>query len=79
MSSLQEDFEVELECADGVTVEGFSTKSRRGRRWSLREFESLQHGRVQDTKDANGVVLAADVELDSRRVALEEGGVCGIC
>jgi hypothetical protein len=45
----------------------------------LREFECLQHRGVQDTKDSNSVVLAADVELDSCRVALEESGVYEIC
>lgn len=35
-------------------------------RVDLRQFELLQHTRVQDTEDTDGVVLAAEVELDSR-------------
>lgn len=38
----------------------------------LRQLELLQNTRMQNTKDTDGVVLAAEVELDSRGVACEE-------
>jgi hypothetical protein len=42
----------------------------------VRQLELLQHAGVQDTEDADGVVLAAEVDLDGGGVAGEEGRVC---
>jgi hypothetical protein len=36
---------------------------------NLRQLEFLQDAGMQDTEDTDGVVLAAEVELDSRCVA----------
>jgi hypothetical protein len=42
----------------------------------VRQLELVQNAGVQDAEDADGVVLAAEVDLDRRRVAGEEGLVC---
>jgi hypothetical protein len=42
----------------------------------LRKLELLQNAGVQNAKDTDGVVLAAEVELDSRCVACKERRVC---
>jgi hypothetical protein len=42
----------------------------------IRQLKLTQHTRMQDTKDANSVVLAAKVKLDSRSVAREESRIC---
>jgi hypothetical protein len=39
---------------------------------NLRELKLLQHARMQNPKDANGVVLAAKIDLDSRGVTSQE-------
>ena len=43
----------------------------------VRQLELVQHAGVQDTKDADSVVLPAEVDLDGCRVAGEEGLVWG--
>jgi hypothetical protein len=42
----------------------------------IRQFEFPQHARMQDAKDANRMVLAAEVEFDGRRVTGEECRIC---
>ena len=42
----------------------------------VRQLELVQNGRVQDAEDADGVVLAGQVDLDGRCVAGEESLVC---
>ena len=39
------------------------------------KLELLQHGRMQDAEDTDGLVLTVDVELDGCRVALQERGI----
>lgn len=41
----------------------------------VRQLKLLQHTWVQDTKDTNGVVLAAEVEFDGCGVSSKESWV----
>ena len=41
----------------------------------LRQLELLQHCRVQDSKDTNCVVFAANVDSNGRRVTFQEGWI----
>lgn len=78
LTNSQKDFKIELDRANGVSTNKSAhihNSLKNSQIKNLRQLEFLQHTRVQDAEDANGVVLAAEVDLDSRGVAREEGRV----
>jgi hypothetical protein len=71
----QEDLQVELDRANRISATLVSAARLLSVTLDLRQLELLQHARVQNTEYTNGMVLAAEVELDSRCVAREEGRI----
>lgn len=74
-SCSQENLEVELERADGISANSVSIILQPQSVQNLRQLKLLQHAWMQNAKDTDGVVLATEVELDRRRMAGQESGI----